>query len=48
MLLQHKLISELVSISSLKREQRTELRACLDGKDIFALLSSGSGKSFIY
>ena len=40
-------ISELVSISSLKEEQRTALKAFLDGKNVFALLPTGFGKSLI-
>ncbi len=40
-------LSELESISSLKEEQRT-LKAFLEGKDVFALLSAGFSKSLIY
>ena len=40
-------ISELESISSLKEEQRTALKAFLDEKDVFALLPTGFGKSLI-
>ena len=38
-------LSELQSISSLKEEQNTALEAFLRGKDVFALLPTGFGKS---
>ena len=41
-------LSELQSISSLKEEQNTALEAFLRGKDVFALLPTGLGKSLIY
>ena len=41
-------LSELQSISSLKEEQNTALEAFLRGKDVFALLPTGFGKSLIY
>ena len=41
-------ISNLDSILSLKVEQRTALKAFLCGKDVFALLPTGFGKSLIY
>ena len=41
-------LSDLESLSSLKEEQRTALKAFLSGKDIFALLPTGFDKSFIY
>ena len=43
-----KVISQLENISSLKDEQRTALEAFLSGKDVFALLPTGFGKSLIY
>lgn len=41
-------ISELESLSSLKEEQITTLKAFLDGKDIFSLFPTGFGKTLIY
>ncbi len=41
-------VSQLENISSLKGEQRTTLKAFLDGKDVFALLPTDFGKSLIY
>ncbi len=38
-------LSELDNISSLKEEQRTAPKAFLGGKDVFALLLTGFGKS---
>ena len=43
-----KVISRLENISSLKGEQRTALEAFLSGKDVFAILPTGFGKSLIY
>ena len=43
-----KVISQLENISALKDEQRTALEAFLSGKDVFALLPTGFGKSLIY
>ena len=40
-------LSELESIHSLKEEQKTALEAFLGGKDVFALLPTGFGKSLI-
>ena len=40
-------LSELESIPSLKEEQKTALEAFLGGKDVFALLLTGFGKSLI-
>ena len=39
-------ISELERISSLKEEQRTTLKAFINGKDVFALLLASFCKSF--
>ncbi len=41
-------LSELESISSLKEEQTTTLKAFLDGEEVFALLPSDFGRSLIY
>lgn len=41
-------ISELESLSSLKEEQITTLKALLDGKDAFSLLPTVFGMSLIY
>ncbi len=41
-------LSELESISSLKEEQRTTMKAFLDGKDVFSFLPNDSHKSLIY
>lgn len=41
-------LSNLSHIHSLKDEQRTVLKAFIGGKDVFALLPTGFGKSLIY
>ncbi len=41
-------LSEMESISSLKEEQRTSLKAFLDGKDVLTLLPNDFSKSLIY
>ena len=41
-------LAETQTISSLKDEQRTILKDFLAGKDVFALLPTGFGKSLIY
>ncbi len=41
-------LSKLERISSLKEEQRTTLKAFLDGNNVFALLPTDLGKSLIY
>ena len=40
-------MSELNSVSSLKEEQITALKAFLNGKDVFPLLLTGFGKTLI-
>lgn len=41
-------IKEIDSALILKDEQRTAIKAFVDGKDVFAVLPTGFGKSLIY
>ncbi len=41
-------LQQVDSTASVKKEQRTTLKAFLDGKDVFVLVLTGFSKSLIY